>query len=79
MVAADVANGLADQNSEESSEWKRLQSLMMQLRKCCDHPYLFHGADPNPSEIDEGIVTMTLIGKEELRSGVGEYITGRNS
>jgi len=21
--------------------WKRLQSLLMQLRKCCNHPYLF--------------------------------------
>jgi SWI/SNF-related matrix-associated actin-dependent regulator of chromatin subfamily A member 5 len=29
------------------SDWKRLQSLMMQLRKCCNHPYLFPGAEPD--------------------------------
>jgi SWI/SNF-related matrix-associated actin-dependent regulator of chromatin subfamily A member 5 len=40
----------------QSTDWKRLQSLMMQLRKCCNHPYLFPGADPNPGELDEGLV-----------------------
>jgi SWI/SNF-related matrix-associated actin-dependent regulator of chromatin subfamily A member 5 len=44
---------------EETSEWKRLQSLMMQLRKCCDHPYLFPGADPSPDSIDEGVITAS--------------------
>ena len=43
----------------QTSEWKRLQSLMMQLRKCCDHPYLFSGADPHPETIDESIVTAS--------------------
>eukprot|EP00611_Tribonema_gayanum_P023708 TRINITY_DN5050_c0_g1_i1.p1 TRINITY_DN5050_c0_g1~~TRINITY_DN5050_c0_g1_i1.p1 ORF type:complete len:1003 (+),score=418.58 TRINITY_DN5050_c0_g1_i1:2044-5052(+) len=38
------------------NDWKRLQSLMMQLRKCCNHPYLFPGADPDPEAIDEGLV-----------------------
>ena len=29
------------------SNWKKLASLMMQLRKCANHPYLFgEGADP---------------------------------
>ena len=30
--------------------------ITMQLRKCVNHPYLFDGADPNPSVTDEGIV-----------------------
>jgi SWI/SNF-related matrix-associated actin-dependent regulator of chromatin subfamily A member 5 len=55
-----VTTGGADnENGEETSEWKRLQSLMMQLRKCCDHPYMFTGADPNPDGVDEGVVTSS--------------------
>lgn len=41
---------------ETRSDWKRLQSLMMQLRKTCNHPYLFSGADPNPDMINEQII-----------------------
>lgn len=26
----------------------RLMNIMMQLRKCCNHPYLFTGAEPGP-------------------------------
>lgn len=26
----------------------RLQNVVMQLRKCCNHPYLFDGAEPGP-------------------------------
>ena len=26
-------------------EWRKLQSLMVQLRKCCNHPFLFPGAE----------------------------------
>lgn len=29
------------------NDWKRLQCLMMQLRKCCNHPFLFEGAEPD--------------------------------
>jgi SWI/SNF-related matrix-associated actin-dependent regulator of chromatin subfamily A member 5 len=43
----------------ESNDHKRLQSLMMQLRKCCNHPFLFDGADPNPSITDENIVSAS--------------------
>ena len=27
---------------------KRLQNIVMQLRKCCNHPYLFDGAEEGP-------------------------------
>ena len=39
-----------------SGGWKKLQSLLMQLRKCCNHPYLFEGADPDPGVTDDGLV-----------------------
>ena len=29
----------------------RLMNLVMQLRKCCNHPYLFQGAEPGPPYI----------------------------
>lgn len=29
-------------------ERKRLLNVAMQLRKCCNHPYLFQGAEPGP-------------------------------
>ncbi|XP_063940291.1 ISWI chromatin-remodeling complex ATPase CHR11-like [Daucus carota subsp. sativus] len=29
-------------------ERKRLLNIAMQLRKCCNHPYLFRGAEPGP-------------------------------
>ena len=33
-------------NKKESKT--RLQNIVMQLRKCCNHPYLFDGAEPGP-------------------------------
>ena len=31
-------------------DWKRLNSLLTQLRKCCNHPYLFPGVDASYEE-----------------------------
>ncbi|CAN0856648.1 Probable ATP-dependent DNA helicase CHR12 [Linum grandiflorum] len=36
-----------------SGKSKSLQNLTMQLRKCCNHPYLFVGDNYNMSQIDE--------------------------
>ncbi|KAJ3324279.1 hypothetical protein HDV06_000318 [Boothiomyces sp. JEL0866] len=33
---------------ERSGGTKRLQNIVMQLRKCCNHPYLFDGAEEGP-------------------------------
>lgn len=41
LDAVNGANG-----SKESKT--RLLNIMMQLRKCCNHPYLFDGAEPGP-------------------------------
>ncbi len=43
-------------SEQKSSRWKKLQMLLMQLRKVCNHPYLFDEADPNPQSTDESIV-----------------------
>ena len=31
-----------------SADRARLLNVVMQLRKCCNHPYLFEGAEPGP-------------------------------
>ena len=33
-------------NGAGRTEKMRLLNIMMQLRKCCNHPYLFEGAEP---------------------------------
>ncbi|KAF3491760.1 chromatin remodelling complex ATPase chain ISW1 [Arthroderma uncinatum] len=40
----DAVNGA--QGNRESKT--RLLNIVMQLRKCCNHPYLFEGAEPGP-------------------------------
>ena len=32
------------------TKYKSLMNLLMQLRKCCDHPFLFDGAEDDPDE-----------------------------
>ncbi|RKO94060.1 SNF2 family N-terminal domain-containing protein, partial [Blyttiomyces helicus] len=36
-----------------------LQNILMQLRKCCLHPYLFPGVEPEPYEAGEHLVTVS--------------------
>ena len=35
-------------NSTGKMDKMRLLNILMQLRKCCNHPYLFDGAEPGP-------------------------------
>ncbi|KZS21056.1 Chromatin-remodeling complex ATPase chain Iswi [Daphnia magna] len=51
MRDIDIVNGAG------KLEKMRLQNILMQLRKCCNHPYLFDGAEPGPPyTTDEHIV-----------------------
>jgi SNF2 family DNA or RNA helicase len=42
----DAVNGAGGLNKREGKT--RLLNIVMQLRKCCNHPYLFDGAEPGP-------------------------------
>ena len=42
MKDIDIVNGAG------RMEKMRLQNILMQLRKCANHPYLFDGAEPGP-------------------------------
>lgn len=52
----DAVNGA---NGKKESK-TRLLNIVMQLRKCCNHPYLFEGAEPGPPyTTDEHLVFNT--------------------
>jgi len=40
----DAVNGAVGKRESKT----RLLNIVMQLRKCCNHPYLFEGAEPGP-------------------------------
>jgi len=42
MKDIDIVNGAG------KTDKMRLLNILMQLRKCCNHPYLFDGAEPGP-------------------------------
>ena len=44
MKDIDVVNGAG------KSDKMRLLNILMQLRKCSNHPYLFDGAEPGKTE-----------------------------
>ena len=44
MKDIDIVNGAG------KVEKMRLQNILMQLRKCVNHPYLFDGAEPGEDE-----------------------------
>ncbi|TVY30562.1 ISWI chromatin-remodeling complex ATPase, partial [Lachnellula hyalina] len=49
----DAVNGAGGKRESKT----RLLNIVMQLRKCCNHPYLFEGAEPGPPyTTDEHIV-----------------------
>ncbi|KAF1841232.1 ISWI chromatin-remodeling complex ATPase ISW2 [Cucurbitaria berberidis CBS 394.84] len=46
-----------DQSSAQTKgAWQKLMNLVMQLRKCCSHPYLLPGAAPDPYYISNHII-----------------------
>jgi SWI/SNF-related matrix-associated actin-dependent regulator of chromatin subfamily A member 5 len=56
MRDIDIVNGAG------KLEKMRLQNILMQLRKCCNHPYLFDGAEPGPPyTTDEHIVSCPFL------------------
>lgn len=44
------------QDENKKSAWRKLMNLLMQLRKCCNHPYLLPHAEPNPYYIGDHII-----------------------
>ena len=57
-VAKSVCALCAAQFDTGNNTWQKLQSLIMQLRKCCNHPYLFPGAEPDFDGIHTGALPL---------------------
>ncbi|KAK4388473.1 putative chromatin-remodeling complex ATPase chain [Sesamum angolense] len=60
---------------------KRLLNVAMQLRKCCNHPYLFQGAEPGPpyttgEHLIENSGKMVLLDKllPKLKDGIPGFL-----
>lgn len=45
MKDIDIVNGAG------KTDKMRLLNILMQLRKCCNHPYLFDGAEPGIRDV----------------------------
>ncbi|KAF2703558.1 hypothetical protein K504DRAFT_495383 [Pleomassaria siparia CBS 279.74] len=43
-------------SNEPKQAWKKLMNLVMQLRKCCSHPYLLPGAIPDPYYLGDHVI-----------------------
>ncbi|KAK7144873.1 hypothetical protein R3I94_011076 [Phoxinus phoxinus] len=56
----------------EQSTKTRLLNILMQLRKCVDHPYLFDGVEPEPFEMGEHLVEAS--GKLSLLDPMLAYL-----
>ncbi|RWW45706.1 hypothetical protein BHE74_00048430 [Ensete ventricosum] len=54
-------------------ERKRLLNIAMQLRKCCNHPYLFQGAEPGPP-YTTGEHLITSAGKLDISLCSGKMV-----
>ena len=44
------------QDEKSSTAWKKLMNLLMQLRKCCNHPYILPHAEPDPYYLGDHII-----------------------
>ncbi len=40
----------------EAGSKTRLMNILVQLRKCVNHPYLFDGVEPEPFELGEHLI-----------------------
>ncbi|XP_012676002.2 chromodomain-helicase-DNA-binding protein 1-like isoform X1 [Clupea harengus] len=56
----------------EQASKTRLLNILMQLRKCVDHPYLFDGVEPEPFEMGEHLVEAS--GKLVLLDSILAYL-----
>ncbi|PVH92788.1 hypothetical protein DM02DRAFT_619713 [Periconia macrospinosa] len=57
--AARIAREAIEKEQEDagnSNLWRKLMNLVMQLRKCCSHPYLLPGALPDPYHVGQHLI-----------------------
>ncbi|KAI9821808.1 MAG: hypothetical protein M1827_002390 [Pycnora praestabilis] len=45
-----------EKDASKKTAWRKLMNLLMQLRKCCNHPYLLPHAEPDPYFLGDHII-----------------------
>ncbi|EKG20962.1 SNF2-related protein [Macrophomina phaseolina MS6] len=45
-----------ERQEQKKSDWTKLMNLVMQLRKCCSHPYLLPGVQPEPYLLGDHVI-----------------------
>ena len=68
MKDIDVVNGAG------KSDKMRLLNILMQLRKCCNHPYLFDGAEPGMITIIVVEIICSLSTCHNFRGVIGHWL-----
>ncbi|CAH8605761.1 unnamed protein product [Schistosoma margrebowiei] len=53
---ADLFQSITGQHNNDLRIHNRLQNLIMNLRKCVNHPYLFDGIEPEPFTLGEHLI-----------------------
>ncbi|KAL7275407.1 hypothetical protein RUND412_001645 [Rhizina undulata] len=49
-ITKEMVNKVMEGGEKANGQWRKLMNLLMQLRKCCSHPYLLPNAEPEPIE-----------------------------
>ncbi|KAF2733683.1 ISWI chromatin-remodeling complex ATPase ISW2 [Polyplosphaeria fusca] len=57
-TAAIMQQALENEQADSTirAGWQKLMNLLMQLRKCCSHPYLLPGALPDPYYLGDHVI-----------------------
>ena len=63
--------GVEVDTSNKSADWKKLQSLLAQLRKAANHPYLFRGAEKIEEDENGDVITECT---EEIVTASGKMV-----
>ncbi|KAK7543183.1 SNF2 family N-terminal domain-containing protein [Phyllosticta citricarpa] len=50
------SEGGINEKKDNSGEFQRLMNLVMQLRKCCNHPYLLPNVEPDPYQLGHHVI-----------------------
>ncbi|KAK4051791.1 hypothetical protein OIV83_002495 [Microbotryomycetes sp. JL201] len=59
QVRENLKQVMAASKGGEGNAWMKMMNLLMQLRKCCNHPYLLPNAESEPFEVAEHIVAAS--------------------
>lgn len=48
-----------EQTNSNSNQWRKLMNLVLQLKKCCSHPYILSNTEPDPYYLGDHVKTAS--------------------